>query len=196
MALIFSGVFFDAKAQYISGKVGYTSFSDVATTPGSFAFSLAYGFGGDVSETVGLRGEFEYANLGNWNTKINSYTDVNNWEKGKSSTNVNAYLANVYIDFLKDFKVKPYISASGGFVNTSTKNNYEYKWKIGVVQEEGMEVGTDSLLSIAYGFGAGASTDITKSLKADAGVRLVFASIEGESFNKIINASVGLRYEF
>ncbi|MDR2685805.1 MAG: outer membrane beta-barrel protein [Rickettsiales bacterium] len=202
VALISTGAFAkpsfidDDNSQYVSGKIGLSRFQDLPEKTDSFAFQLAWGTWEDVSESITLRGELEYSNQGyEVSNTSDTWAPYNTWTKIRVNQSVNTFLANGYIDFMKNYKVQPYVGASVGSAITAIMTHSDIKVLVNGGPDWTRTKGTTGKVDmyLAYGVGGGVAIKITKSLKADAGVRMIF--IDDTDF-RFLNASLGLRYNF
>ncbi|MDR2685412.1 MAG: outer membrane beta-barrel protein [Rickettsiales bacterium] len=197
-------------SRYISARVGYAGMNGVDGNPGSSSLSIAYGIKGaesladfigagdhisDQMQNISLRAEAEFSNQG-FETNSGYYSSANNWFNKKINRSVNTFTINGYADFMKDEKIRPYVSASVGFGVISSDNSQDGKYNRSFGRGS-LYLPTESPLtvSLAYGLGVGETMDISDRLRGDLGARVLILHIAGYSV-KLFNITLGIRYDF
>ncbi|MDR2685200.1 MAG: outer membrane beta-barrel protein [Rickettsiales bacterium] len=203
LALIPNADLMAAPQAYLSGKIGATRFQDVNDTPTSLALSGAFGAVIGANKILSWRGELEVGTQ-NYNKQF-EYVSDEHWQMTKLDRTIETYLVNGYVDFMKGFRLRPYVGAGLGFAKFNSESQEQCSYDASSISKCGQTNGgsqnpvfrerSDFETSFMYGVGGGVGIDITKNLKADVGARILLTKIYDENF-RLLNATIGLRYEF
>ncbi len=185
---------------YVSGNIGATYFSDIDASEANGTLSqLELDTGIFVSGAVGIRvadffrGELEVSHKKNG---VDSFSLNNiNIPNVNGDTGTTAALANLYVDFLPEHKLRPYVSGGIGIATIKTDiSGPTAIFTNGVVSD-------DSDMVFAWQVGLGASLAVTPNVDLTGGYRyfgtndfnLDTVSVGGLGGHEIM---IGARYNF
>ena len=179
-------------APYISAKGGVSvaTWDNAAMSPNGF--SMLGAFGARIkTDAVNMRGEFEFSFSNLSDTKNNDF-----WpfflETIDNNHKTQAYLANFYVDFLEEYRLKPYIGLGLGMVRIKETVGINY-FEPGMFTSEYYQFsGSDS--GLGWALHGGFSFNFTDGLQGDVGARYMLTNV-GEDVS-MFTASAGLRYTF
>lgn len=178
---------------YISAKLGYgtSSWEDSTVDPTGISAMVAIGAGYELQPVV-LRGEFEFSL-----SALGADIDEDNFPfyniTGTNEQTIMTAMANLYVDFLQDYKLKPYVGFGIGFTRVSedvsaTITEYSNGYSE-TFSADGASTG------FAYGFHAGFGFNITDRLSGDLGVRYIWNAMDEYTID-LFGVNIGLRYSF
>ena len=179
---------------YVSLKAGAggSSWSESDVSPTGFVLAGAVGVQYSALQAVNFRGEFEISMM-KFEDSV-AEDDVPYYTSSMElKQNFSMYLANFYVDFLKEYKVKPYVGF--GFGMASLKEEIKDSLYVFALDENFYFNETAKWNSFTYGLNAGLGINITKGLAADLGARYMIVKIEDTNVN-IFTGTLGLRYTF
>ena len=193
MAVISSAAVAADFAPYISlkGSVGATAWKDAEVNPAGFGFAPAVGVR-MKTDSINMRGEFEYASQ---NLKAQKTKDYNAFSYTlENQQKVQTYLANFYVDFLEEYRLKPYVGLNFGMMNIKEDVSLEYTFWGNHSLDYTTSV-DGSYNSFIWGFNGGFSWNFTDGLQGDLGAGYKFTTVEQTPIT-MFDLTIGLRYTF
>lgn len=177
---------------YISLKVGTgSSFWDGASVePSGGMFAGAVGAKYEL-ESANLRGEFEYSGY-NFSDSLMK-DDFDYFTNAENTQQYNSYLANFYVDFLKNYKLKPYVGFGLGLSSLKEKVHI-YVYDYSTDTDSSINISSDSK-AFVYGINGGLGFNFTDGLGCDLGMRYMTGKFNSTDINTFM-FSLGLRYTF
>lgn len=178
---------------YMSVKLGYgtSSWEDSTVDPAGISAMVAIGAGYELRPVV-LRGEFEFSF-----SALSADIDEDDFPfyniTGTNDQTIMTAMANLYVDFLQDYKLKPYVGLGLGFTRVSEDISATITQYSNGYSETFTADGAST--GFAYGLHAGLGFNITARLAGDFGVRYIWNALDEYTID-LFGVNVGLRYSF
>ena len=180
-------------APYISGRIGVGSLNVEGgdSVLGFENYGVAVGARWQGAY-LALRGEGEFG--------ISNFSDT--YSTGGFPTSIESeleqnfqtYMANFYVDFFTNYRIKPYLGAGIGMIRVDETRSLSTHNLVTGVTTPGATYDFSGN-GMVYGLYGGFGFNITRGLSADVGARYQTATIEGTGLD-IITLNTGLRYTF
>jgi opacity protein-like surface antigen len=180
----------DMLSPYVSLKLGggSSSWENSETNPSGASVIGAVG-ATYALDAVNLRGELEFS----YSSFTSEEVIVDNYDSFTIDQKFTSYMTNFYVDFLKSYKIKPYVGFGLGMMGV--KND---------VSENVYDFGTSTYIkfnssanetALAYGLNGGFGFNFTDSLSGDLGIKYTIGAFENTNIN-VFTTAFGIRYKF
>jgi opacity protein-like surface antigen len=184
----------NALSPYLSVKAGYGT-ANIEKADTSYTGT---GFIGAVGaqyalKDINLRGELEISMLNYKDDHHNQDNYPIESITGEAKLKDTSYMANFYVDFFKNYKLKPYVGfglGSAKFKEDISEEIYDYSTTLTAYDSYSSDKS-----AFIYGLHLGVGFNITDGLGSEIGARYLVADIDGKSF-LMLSANIGLRYTF
>lgn len=177
---------------YISAQIGYgaAAWKDMDILPHGVMYSGAVGASIRTSP-INLRAEFEYAGAKHVASESDEFGVYPNYFEVELDPTIKSalYMANLYVDFLEDYALKPYLGVGLGR-GKLTFSEKEYDFYTG----DYMGTWSASESGMTWGAYAGIGFKMFGGLSGDIGAR--FNSVDAGDGIYLFGLNAGLRYNF